>query len=94
MRCVAFFREHVEQIVRTGTTDGVTINGLKNIPAYLPASSTWMFANNIYNFLKHLVRDGNVTVDRNDEIIGPTLVTTGGEIVHAGTLEAMDGGVA
>lgn len=67
----------------------VTINGIKNIPGLLPTSSTWMFANNIYNLLKYLVKDGRITLDRNDEIIAKTLTTIDGQIVHTGAREAM-----
>lgn len=68
---------------------GVTINGVKNIPGLLPVSSTWMFANNIHNFLNYLVKDGKMTLDESDEIIQSTLTTIGGKVVHAGALEAM-----
>lgn len=68
---------------------GVSINGIKNIPGLLPTSSTWMFANNVYNLLKYLVKDGAIVLDRNDEIVAGALTTYGGEVVHSGALEAM-----
>lgn len=68
---------------------GITIDGTKNIPGMLPSSSTWMFSNNIYNYLSNLVQDGKIIIDRKDEIVASSLVTFGGEIVHAGALEAM-----
>jgi NAD(P) transhydrogenase subunit alpha len=71
---------------------GIIINGIKNIPGRLPVSATWMFANNSYNFLKHLTRDGNVEIDRTNEIVASTLTTFNGEVVHDGTLEAMNEG--
>jgi len=73
----------------TAVQHGVTIIGTKNIPGYLPTSSTWMFANNILNFINYIVKDGRVVIDRNDEIIASSIVTIGGELVHAGALEAM-----
>lgn len=74
-----------EQAVR----HGVVIEGCKNIPGMLPASSTWMFANNIYNLLKFLCKNGRVELDGNDEIVASTLVCHQGRLVHAGALEAM-----
>lgn len=71
---------------------GVTINGIKNIPGLLPVSSTWMFANNIYNLLKYLVNDGVLQLDGNDAVIASALTTIGGKIVHRGALEAMNAG--
>lgn len=55
----------------------------------LPTSSTWMFANNIYNLLKFLTKDGKIVLDLKDEITSSILVTNNGKIVHAGALEAM-----
>ena len=68
---------------------GVTLIGVKNIPGLLPTSSTWMFANNLYNLVSFLVKDGKVVVDRSDEIIAKSLVCIDGELVHAGAREAM-----
>lgn len=68
---------------------GVTIEGIKNIPGQLPTSSTWMFANNIYNLLKYLNKDGKIALDTSDEIVNGILVTIGGEIVHQGAKNAM-----
>lgn len=69
---------------------GVTIEGIKNIPGMLPASSTWMFAHNIYNLLKYLVKDDKVVLDLNDEIVSSILVTDfDGKILHKGAIEAM-----
>ena len=50
-----------------------------------------MFAQNVYNLVKYLVRDGEVVLDENDEIIRSILVTRGGEVVHEGAREAMLG---
>lgn len=68
---------------------GVTIEGIKNIPGQLPTSSTWMFANNIYNLLKYLNKNGSIALDTSDEIVSGILVTINGEIVHAGAKTAM-----
>ena len=71
------------------TKYGVTLMGVKNIPGLLPTSSTWMFANNLYNLVKYLVKDGKVELDRNDEVIAKSLVCINGELGHAGAREAM-----
>lgn len=68
---------------------GVVLEGIKNIPGMLPTSSTWMFANNIYNLLKFLAKDGEIALDMNDVIVQSSLVTIDGEIVHKGAKEAM-----
>lgn len=75
---------------KTEVKHGVTIIGIKNIPGMLPTSSTSMFSQNVYNLVKFLTKDGNIELDRNDEIVSSTLVTYDGEIVHMGTKEAMN----
>ena len=68
----------------------VIIEGIKNIPGMLPSSSTWMFAQNIYNLLKYLIKDDKIELDTSDEIVSSILVTNfAGEIVHQGALAAM-----
>ncbi len=67
----------------------VTLCGIKNIPGLIPTSSTWMFAQNVYNLVKYLVRDGELVLDENDEITRSILVTRDGEVVHQGAREAM-----
>ncbi|HEY8364552.1 MAG TPA: NAD(P) transhydrogenase subunit alpha [Haloplasmataceae bacterium] len=68
---------------------GVSCQGIKNIPGQLPTSSTWMFANNVYNLVKYLTKDGKIYLDMNDQITSSILVTLDGEIVHVGAKEAM-----
>jgi len=73
----------------TVTKHDVTIVGIKNIPGSVPRSSTWMFANNIFNFVNYFVKDGKIGLDTKDEIIKSTLVTIDGKLVHEGALEAI-----
>lgn len=68
----------------------VTINGIKNIPGHLSTSSTWMFANNVYNLVKYLAKDGEIKLDLDDEITSSMLVTDGYKIVHEGLLEVLN----
>ncbi len=67
----------------------VTIEGIKNIPGMLPTSSTWMFANNIYNLVAYLSKNAVMKLDLEDEIVAGILTTLDGRIVHKGALEAM-----
>lgn len=68
---------------------GVTIVGIKNIPGMLSTSSTTMFSRNIYNLLAYLTKNDKIVLDLSDEIVSSILVTSGNNIVHEGTLEAM-----
>ena len=71
------------------TKHGINIDGTKNIPGMVPTSSTWMFANNIYNLLALLCVDGKINLDMSDPIIASILTTKDKQVVHAGALEAM-----
>lgn len=68
---------------------GVSIDGTQNIPGMVPATSTWLFANNMYHFVMNLLKDGELRLDMDDPIVRPCVVTKDGEVVHEGALEAM-----
>jgi NAD(P) transhydrogenase subunit alpha len=48
-----------------------------------------MYASNVVSFLKLMVTKGELTVNREDEIIRETLVTHGGEVVNARVSEKL-----
>ena len=59
---------------------GVLVLGPLNLPSTLPLHASQMYARNISSFLLHAVRDGNLVVDFDDEIIRETCVTHAGEV--------------
>ena len=67
---------------------GVTIIGAINVAGSVPYHASQMYARNITAFLLHLVKDGKIRVDLQDEIIRETLVTRGGEVVQARVRES------
>jgi H+-translocating NAD(P) transhydrogenase subunit alpha len=69
--------------------NGVRIHGPVNLPSAIPYHASQMYAKNVATFLKYLIKDGQVNLDREDEIVRETLVTHGGEIVHPRVLELM-----
>jgi NAD(P) transhydrogenase subunit alpha len=48
-----------------------------------------MYAKNITTFLLHLLKDGAIRLNPDDEITRETLVTHGGEVVHPRVREMM-----
>lgn len=62
--------------------NGVTVLGPTNLPATVPYHASQMYAKNVSAFLLHLMKDGQLSVDREDEITRETLVTQGGEVVN------------
>jgi NAD(P) transhydrogenase subunit alpha len=74
------------ELTRAGETfvhQGVTIAGPIDLPSAAPFHASQMFGSNVTAFLKILVKDGALTLNRDDEIVRETLVTHGKEIVHA-----------
>jgi len=81
------------ELTRPGETaieSGVTILGPLNIPATVPYHASQMYSKNITTFLLHLVKDGELTLDMEDEITAGTMVTRDGRVVHPRVLESMD----
>src|ERR1017187_9204317 len=66
---------------------GVTLIGWFNLASTVPYHASQMYARNLSAFLLHLVKDGKLVLNRNDEIIRETLLTTGGEVVNTRVLE-------
>jgi NAD(P) transhydrogenase subunit alpha len=61
---------------------GVVILGPANLPSTVPYHASQMYAKNITTFLLHLVKEGRLEIDREDEITRETLVTHDGEVVQ------------
>jgi H+-translocating NAD(P) transhydrogenase subunit alpha len=69
--------------------NGVSIHGPLNLPSTIPYHASQMYAKNIATFLKYLIKDGKIALPADDEIVRETLVTQGGEVVHAKVRELM-----
>jgi NAD(P) transhydrogenase subunit alpha len=61
---------------------GVTIIGTRNVPSTMPLHTSQLYARNVMNLLLHLVKDGAINLDFQDEITKGSCVTYGGEIVN------------
>ncbi len=61
---------------------GATILGPTNLPAEVPYHASQMYSNNIVNYLRNLVQDGEIVWNMEDEIIRDTVVVRGGDVVH------------
>jgi NAD(P) transhydrogenase subunit alpha len=71
------------ELTRAGETvveNGVSIMGVVNIPSSVPYHASLMFSKNVLTLLQHLIKDGNITLNLEDEITGPMC------LVHAGTV--------
>ncbi|MDH3211169.1 MAG: Re/Si-specific NAD(P)(+) transhydrogenase subunit alpha [Myxococcales bacterium] len=67
---------------RTVSVGGVSIIGATNLPSEIPANSSQMYAKVVVTFLKHLMSDGQLVLDLEDEITSGALLTHEGKIVN------------
>jgi NAD(P) transhydrogenase subunit alpha len=73
------------ELTQSGKTiveHGVTIIGRINIATEVPYHASQMYARNLTAFLLHLVKDGKLQINLEDEITRETLLTRDGEIVN------------
>ena len=76
-----------DQVVTTG---GVTILGPTNLPSTVPYHASQMYSSNITTFLLHLITDGKLTVDLDDEITQGTLVSRNGQVINPRVQERLE----
>jgi NAD(P) transhydrogenase subunit alpha len=80
------------ELTRPGETvmhQGISILGPLNLASTAPYHASQMYGSNIAAFLKLMVKNGELTVNREDEIIRETLVTHGREVVNARVSELL-----
>lgn len=59
---------------------GVSIIGATNLPSSVPYHASLMFSKNVFSLLQHLVKDGKLVLNVQDEIVGPMCVVHGGTV--------------
>jgi NAD(P) transhydrogenase subunit alpha len=74
--------------------NGVHVLGPQNLAADHPADASRMFSRNVVNFVLHLVKDGKLALDLEDEITRGALVARGGAVVHPVVQKQLAGGGA
>ena len=61
---------------------GVTIIGWFNLASTVPYHASQMYARNVSAFLLHLVKDGKLQLNTDDEIVRETMLTQDGEVIN------------
>jgi NAD(P) transhydrogenase subunit alpha len=69
--------------------NGVRVLGMVNAPSGLPRHASQMYSRNVQELLQHLVDEGQLKVDFDDEITKECCVTHNGEVVHERVREAI-----
>ena len=73
----------LSELDRVVTKHGVKIIGLANLPSFVAADASALYARNVLNFLTLIAdpKSGELTIDRDDEIIKGALIATAGAVV-------------
>jgi NAD(P) transhydrogenase subunit alpha len=82
------------ELTRPGETvveHGVIIHGPLELPSSMATHASQMYSRNISSLLRHLVRDGELRLDFQDEITRSCCITHNGRILHEPTLAAIQG---
>lgn len=71
------------ELTKAGETvvvNGVSIMGAVNLPSSVPHHASLMFSKNILTLLQHLIKDGNLVLNLEDEITGPMCLAHDGVV--------------
>jgi NAD(P) transhydrogenase subunit alpha len=69
--------------------NGVTIIGPINLPSRMAIHTSQLFARNVVTLFKHLLQEGQLKLDFEDEITAGAVITYEGEVVNERTKELL-----
>ena len=73
----------LSELNRTVTKHGVHIIGVPDLATLVPADASALYARNVLDFLKLIVdAEGNLAINREDEIVAATLMCAAGEVLR------------
>ena len=67
----------------------VNIHGPLNLPSRMPTHASELYAKNLYNFLSPWIKDGELVIDWEDEVVAGTLLCKDGSTVNPKIREIM-----
>jgi NAD(P) transhydrogenase subunit alpha len=70
--------------------NGVTIMAPTNLPATVPVHASQLYSRNVTAFLSLLIKDGELSIDLNDDVVGPSCVTHAGQVVNPRVAAALN----
>jgi NAD(P) transhydrogenase subunit alpha len=71
--------------------DGVTVMAPLNLAATVPVHASQLYSRNVTAFLGLIIKDGNLVLDFDDDIVGPTAVLREGSATHPQVAAAIEG---
>src|SRR6267378_6279297 len=63
--------------------NGVIIMAPTNLAATVPVHASQLYSRNVTSFLGLLIKDGELNIDLNDDVVGPSCVTHAGQVVNS-----------
>ncbi|HLM23865.1 MAG TPA: Re/Si-specific NAD(P)(+) transhydrogenase subunit alpha [Pyrinomonadaceae bacterium] len=72
----------LSQADETVELNGVAIMAPTNLPATVPVHASQLYSRNVTSFLSLLIKDGQLKIDMNDDVVGPSCVTHNGQVVN------------
>jgi NAD(P) transhydrogenase subunit alpha len=72
------------------TDNGVTVIGADDLPSMMPTSASAAYSRNVSALLLHLLVDGQVAIDLDDEIQAGVVMTHDGAVVHPAVLARIE----
>ncbi len=74
---------------QTVERNGVVVMAPTNLAATVPVHASQLYSRNVTAFLSLLIKDGELSIDLNDDVVGPSCVTHAGEIVNSRVAAAL-----
>jgi len=74
----------------TVARDGVTIVAPTNLPGTVPVHASQLYSRNVTAFLSLLIKDGELHINMNDDVVGPSCVTHEGKWVNQRVAAVME----
>jgi H+-translocating NAD(P) transhydrogenase subunit alpha len=62
--------------------NGVTLMAPTNLAATVPVHASQLYSRNVTSFLSLLIKDGELSINLEDDVVGPSCVTHDGQIVN------------
>ncbi|MFC1493007.1 Re/Si-specific NAD(P)(+) transhydrogenase subunit alpha [candidate division KSB1 bacterium] len=81
------------ELTKPGETveyNDVKIMGPLNIPSDIPFHASQMYSKNITTFIMHLIKEGKLELNLEDEITAETLLTKDGSVIHPRVKELLN----
>ena len=70
--------------------NGVSIVGNSRLPGDMPSDASKLYGKNILNFLQLIIKDGNLNLNFEDDLVKGTCITHGGVITNDRVLEMVN----